>query len=1031
MIFNKLLTSLYALLLMNAVFANNEKVYDELLELLEELEKDSETDGGKRETLTTRDDSQIKSEVDRALTDAKIAIDKFNDRKIFYYNRGGNLDAFETIQQSAGNDYRYTLLSSPGCAAEAKSVIFDARACSDVHVGLKVDEDPKGDLYEIVIGGWSNTQSAIRTEKQGNNLVEVKTDDVLDCDKYITFMVGWASGHIQVFKLTGQSGWNEFMSWYDPNIPVKDVKFVGLTTANWTSGYFRTPKQGDDAIIDTHKQFNVYNYTLLQDHGFPLVQRPYVVFEVKTCNDAYIGLSKAYDQGYEDVEIVIGTDLNTRSAIRINDTDQAFIDLADVVDCDKYTTFFISWADRNIQVFRQTTKGWTKLMTYTYGGPEIPINFIGFSTKRYASGSWRISKTFETGLDAPPGDSSPEALAGLNNVDTDKTEIEKEEHAAVMSLAATKLLLDRGVFKDLQELKANKIALELWKTFFNNHCDEGASTSCSSNNPYRTITGECNNLDNPRWGAINTVQVRLVLSAYDNKFSSPRKTSVSGSDLPSARTVSRTVFKKPDGVSEAPTDPLRSLMMMVWGQILDHDIGETPISKGFNGVTIQCCSIIDVFVRKEREQCFPIPIDPQDPIFTRKCMNFIRSSAATAHHCEPGERDQLNVITSFIDGSMVYGSEDHVAHSLRTFHGGKMKVDPSNLLPKNDDSACVLNQPGTHCFLAGDIRVNENALLASMHTVLIVYHNILAERLSNLANNTLDDDEIYERARQIIGALIQQITYSKWLPNVLGSKLMTYYKLDLGMDVPYDKTVNPGAQLAFTTGAMRYGHTLVLNDIPHMSEDGQDTGSNPLSENFFVTNPVFSDAKGLVSAMYQKPCGASDGTFADAIENHLFENKGPFGLDLSALNIQRGRDHGLPGYISYLKLCFDSQPGEFSELYNHDAEAQELLKKVYSDVEDIDLFAGGMTEKNVEGGHVGGTFGCLLGKQFQALKEGDRFWYQNSLNRRQKRNVDKVSLSKILCETFKLDEVPEDPFLLSDERTKCSELDDIDLKHWL
>ena len=44
---------------------------------------------------------------------------------------------------------------------------------------------------------------------------------------------------------------------------------------------------------------------------------------------------------------------------------------------------------------------------------------------------------------------------------------------------------------------------------------------------------------------------------------------------------------------------------------------------------------------------------------------------------------------------------------------------------------------------------------------------------------------------------------------------------------------------------------------------------------------------------------------------------------------------------------------------------------------DIDLFTGGLLEKPVTGGTLGPTFECIIGKQFQRLKVGDRFWFQS------------------------------------------------------
>ena len=144
-----------------------------------------------------------------------------------------------------------------------------------------------------------------------------------------------------------------------------------------------------------------------------------------------------------------------------------------------------------------------------------------------------------------------------------------------------------------------------------------------------------------------------------------------------------------------------------------------------------------------------------------------------------------------------------------------------------------------------------------------------------------------------------------------------------------------------------------------------------------------------------------DGTCADS------SPVADVGVDRIADIIQTGRDHGLPTYTQVTRATVDTQLelesvygkhnlddvtvqvreycglpniSSFRELNNTvDAETISLLETVYSHHEDIDLVVGGLAERPLSGAVVGPTFGCLLGQQFQILKKGDRFWYENNI----------------------------------------------------
>lgn len=147
-------------------------------------------------------------------------------------------------------------------------------------------------------------------------------------------------------------------------------------------------------------------------------------------------------------------------------------------------------------------------------------------------------------------------------------------------------------------------------------------------------------------------------------------------------------------------------MLAVWGQFLDHDITATASTRQQDGSTISCCSSGNMY-----PECYSVIIDKEDPLsrYNITCMEFIRS--APADTCCFGPREQMNQVSAFIDGSVVYGSDENVVKKLRTFKNGSLKMlltkDGRELLPMSTDMKDGCNREeesikGRYCFLTGE-----------------------------------------------------------------------------------------------------------------------------------------------------------------------------------------------------------------------------------------------------------------------------------------------------------------------------------------
>ncbi|XP_078600459.1 peroxidasin homolog [Branchiostoma floridae x Branchiostoma japonicum] len=510
---------------------------------------------------------------------------------------------------------------------------------------------------------------------------------------------------------------------------------------------------------------------------------------------------------------------------------------------------------------------------------------------------------------------------------------------------------------------------------------------------FRSIDGRCNNLDNPLWGAAIQPMKRLLRPQYADSVQAPRVRGRGGAALPSAREVSFTLHE-----DMRTTSTVNTHLVMQWGQFLDHDITHTPVASAYGGGLIACpCGSPD-------RRCFNIPIPGNDPDFGgHNCMEFVRSSPAPNPGCRVGRRQQLDQITAFIDASMVYGSSEEELEHLRDPSLGrgqlKSKSNPGDstkkeLLPSaiteefhcpESSNPSSRNQP---CFQAGDVRVNEQPALTSMHTVWLREHNRIAARLGDI-NSHWDEDRVFYETRKIVGAMIQQITYAEDLPIVLGLNAMNEYGLVLrrnGYYNGYDETVDPTISNVFATAAYRFGHSLVKSQFERSTSSYNHLAHSPvqLTHSFFNPQQVYNNVQGgldsIVRGLASTPHEKFDRFIVSGLTKNLFADPaGSLGLDLAALNIQRGRDHGLPGYNAWRVLCGLPRARIFDDLATEipDAATRAKLADLYSHVDDIDLFAAGLAERSVPGGLLGPTFTCLIGRQFRELRKGDRFWFEN------------------------------------------------------
>jgi hypothetical protein len=578
-----------------------------------------------------------------------------------------------------------------------------------------------------------------------------------------------------------------------------------------------------------------------------------------------------------------------------------------------------------------------------------------------------------------------------------------------------------------------------------------------SSSTWRALDGSGNNPSHPNRGESNRPYRRLAPVSFADgvKKMDPG---------PSPRYISNRIFN--DVGQNLFSEHGVSQWGWVWGQFLDHTFGLRNEKAGENA---------------------PIPFDPRDPLERFRddlgAIDFKRTPAAPGTGTE-SVRQEINTVPSYIDGFAIYGGSESRLEWLRD---GPVDGDLSNnsarlLLPngylprvtaRNKDLSSAQRSRAVpapqmdlmgplvghakNAVVSGDVRANENIALTATHTLFAREHNRIVSQLPA----SLSPEERFQVARRVVGAEEQYITYNEFLP-ALGVRLPRYKG--------YDPSVDPTLSNEFATVGYRV-HSMVHGEFeptvpastykPSRLRAFEQSGIAVEREGGDVTlviplglafgNPDLLESVGLGPLL--KGLGAerqykNDEQIDESMRSILFQipkpgNRDPrtcgspvvqpgcFSVvqDLGAIDIQRGRDHGMPSY-NQMRIAYGLKPKhsyaaitgaknsafphsrqidrrdpiddpdilDFTSLKDADGEDISLtsddagedavvgtrrstlaarLEGVYGpgNVAKVDAFVGMVSEPHVNGTEFGELQLAMWKRQFQSLRDGDRFFY--------------------------------------------------------
>jgi len=497
----------------------------------------------------------------------------------------------------------------------------------------------------------------------------------------------------------------------------------------------------------------------------------------------------------------------------------------------------------------------------------------------------------------------------------------------------------------------------------------------------RTITGFNNSLTNPKLGQSHTELGRFCsTNTYSDGLSI-----VETVTLPSARLVSNQVH------APEPPNPFSQVgaseFFTFFAQFLAHDFGWTPATfhPGSVRVSGNWTEVMDP------SMSIPIPVPLCDPTFDPFCtgnQSIPTMRAAYNRNAASNITRQFNnEVTQWLDCNTIYGSDDDRAATLRSFRGGTLKTTPGiggefppfnlNNVPNQNDAA-VLNN--TALFLCGDQRCNENPGLLAIHIIWMREHNRVA-RTIQCAHPEYDDETIYQEARRWVIAELQSIVVNEYLPILLGPN----YNLGpyQGYNASGTDDLSFIVSLEFEMVTNRFGHSQLAHNITLLDENRDIVRVVFLKDIFSLPSPLEQGIDYMVRGMAYLLGHEIDHWIVPDVRNFLFGPSpanpavGLGGLDLAAVNIQRGRDTGVAHYNTMRRELGLEPITSFSNISSN-ADVVNGYSSIYSSVDLVDAWSAAISEDRLENAAVGELIAQLARLHFSRARDHDRFWFENN-----------------------------------------------------